>query len=196
MAHTRIFFPSGIMACGTVVNHKQISNLFNQVFADEHVQLVGGAEEPLYQPAGVVDICRSKDRAPALIHYREDFAASALHEVAHWCIAGPERRQQIDFGYRYIPPPRSIRQQEAFYRSELRTQALESLFADAAGLVFQVSADDLEADISEFSCAVESSRQMMRDWMDNSTDDRARRFYGALENLSQDLTAQQRNRHG
>ena len=40
--------------------------------------MVGGAAEPLYLP--------DRGTRTAELHYREDFAASALHEAAHWCI--------------------------------------------------------------------------------------------------------------
>lgn len=97
---------------------------------------MGGAREPLYQPG--------QAGGPAVIRYREDFAASALHEIAHWCLAGPQRRQRLDFGYRYQPPPRSSAEQERFLEYELRPQALESLFAERAGISFRPSFDDVE----------------------------------------------------
>ena len=114
-----------------------ITACFNGTFlAAERVALVGGYREPLYIPATAT--------APAQLRFTHDYAASALHEVSHWCIAGPKRRQQMDFGYRYVPAPRSEPQQRAFLRSEVGAQALESLFADLAGVDFSLSFDDLE----------------------------------------------------
>ena len=59
--------------------------VFNQCFAQTYaVEMRGGADEPLYLPANL-------DK-PAELIFREDFPASALHEAAHWCIAGEQRR--------------------------------------------------------------------------------------------------------
>ena len=102
----------------------------------------GGAEEPLYIPP-------SSDRTGKLI-YRSDYVSSALHETAHWCIAGPERRARVDFGYEYSPPPRNPEEQDQFFRFELRVQALEWIFSDCAQVLFHPSADNLEADTEKF----------------------------------------------
>ena len=94
-----------------------IAACFNATFLHtEQTRMRGGAREPLYVPA--------RDGQPAELRYREDFAASALHEAAHWCIAGRERRLLADFGYAYQPPPRTAAQQCGFYTLELKTQAL------------------------------------------------------------------------
>ena len=150
-----------------------IAGVFNRCFErDERTVLVGGADEPLYLPASTT--------APAQLFYREDFAASALHEAAHWCIAGPGRRRLVDFGYAYTPPPRSAQQQQAFFAAELRTQTLESIFASAAGLEFRPSADNLEAALEAFSARVVAQRPSMQRWMQASVDTRATRFAAAL----------------
>lgn len=98
-------------------------------------RLEGGATEPLYLPAsgnGVHRLC-----------YRADYFASALHETAHWCIAGPARRLQVDFGYWYRPDGRDAAGQRAFEAVEARPQALEWIFSVAAGYRFRPSADNL-----------------------------------------------------
>ena len=87
---------------------RRLEFVFNQCFAaTEHTQLRGGAEEPLYQPA-------SGAGGMHLLFYREDYFASALHEIAHWCIAGSARRRMVDFGYWYAPDGRDAQQQAAF----------------------------------------------------------------------------------
>lgn len=117
---------------------KRISQVFNGLFAvSAQTVMVGGGAEPLYVPA-------SGDQ-PARLVYTRNYAASALHEAAHWCIAGAVRRRQVDYGYHYDPPPRSTTQRQRFFGSELRCQALELLFTAAAGQPFQVSIDDLDA---------------------------------------------------
>lgn len=120
-------------------------DLFNQQFQALHKTcLVGGGEEPLYQPAG-------PNFSLHQIIFTRDYFASALHEVAHWCLAGPMRRQQVDYGYWYAPDGRTLEQQRIFERVEVKPQALEWISAMACGYVFRVSADNLtlEAKVSD-----------------------------------------------
>ncbi|MDF1822884.1 MAG: elongation factor P hydroxylase [Alcanivoracaceae bacterium] len=113
-----------------------LEQLFAQCFgAGYQTCLSGGHDEPFYQPA--------RDGQPARLCYRADFFRSALHEVAHWCIAGPARRQQTDFGYWYEPDGRSVERQQAFLMAEVRPQAFELVFCAAAGHRFSVSLDNL-----------------------------------------------------
>lgn len=154
-----------------------IQKIFSDCFAQKFdTQLVGGAVEPLYEPA--------TNTKPSTITYREDFAASALHEVAHWCIAGKARRLCLDFGYTYQPPPRSEIQQLRFYAQELNTQTLEMMFAEAAGIKFQPSADDLGADIDDFSTAIRANQAKLNEWLATPAGERAHRFIQALSHAS------------
>ena len=115
----------------------QLEHVFRESFYGGYrTVLLGGSVEPLYMPAG--DPCE-----PHHIYYREDFFASALHEVAHWCIAGAERRQREDYGYWYAPDGRGRRRQKAFEQVEVKPQAIEWYFALACGSPFRVSADNL-----------------------------------------------------
>jgi elongation factor P hydroxylase len=105
--------------------------------------MLGGAPEPTYlPPAG---------RNRGIIRYTRDYPQSVLHEIAHWCIAGAARRRLPDYGYWYVPPPRSCAQQAAFFAVEERVQALELILADACGLRFHVSADHIGADVETFA---------------------------------------------
>ena len=150
-----------------------VAACFDNCFLGTHnTRMIGGAQEPLYLPADAGN--------PACLYYREDFAASALHEAAHWCIAGVQRREQTDFGYLYEPPPRSSDAQQRFFCAEVRTQTLESLFAAAAGLPFRPSADNLDADVDQFVAALGASLVEVQSWVAGSADDRARRFISAL----------------
>ncbi len=139
------------------LSEKQIAGCFNRGLGTLHqVRLIGGAAEPFYQPAAA--------GRPAIIRYTRDYAASALHELAHWCIAGADRRRRPDYGYWYRPPPRSISEQAAFFRVEVPVQALEARFCAAAGLPFRVSMDDLAgADTAHQELCVRVSRQLRRD---------------------------------
>jgi hypothetical protein len=154
----------------------RLEAVFDACFTESlHTRLRGGADEPLYRPAS----------APGeyhILHYREDFFASALHEVAHWCIAGPQRRLQTDFGYWYAPDGRNPAQQRAFERAECAPQALEWFFTKACGSRFRVSLDNLEgafaaADTGRFRQMI---LQRANDWRRRGLPERAALFYRAL----------------
>ena len=113
----------------------EIIAVFNKRLGGRYgVRLEGGGAEPFYQAPKAAEC--------GLIVFRADYGASALHEVAHWCLAGPQRRQLDDYGYWYLPV-RNAAQQAAFEAVEARPQALEALFAEAAGVDFRVSSDDV-----------------------------------------------------
>lgn len=118
---------------------ERVEQVFMRCFGSSLcTRLQGGAAEPLYQPATL-------EGEYHVLYYRADYFASALHEVAHWCIAGEIRRQQTDFGYWYAPDGRSPAQQRAFERVECRPQALEWFFSRACGHRFRLSMDNLQA---------------------------------------------------
>jgi len=115
----------------------RVEAVFSRCFlASANTRLAGGFDEPLYQPA----VGKEQNHE---LRYREDFFASALHEASHWCIAGPVRRQQTDFGYWYAPDGRSASQQRAFENVEYKPQALEWFFSRACGHSFRISVDNL-----------------------------------------------------
>ena len=150
--------------------------VFNRVFqAADATILCGGAAEPYYEPG-----------APSVIYFREDFDRSALHEVAHWCVAGPARRSLRDYGYWYAPDGRNAEQQSAFYNVEVKPQAIEALFCEALDLTFAVSVDNLTVDancqeIVDFNAAVHTQIRCFRQ---QGLPDRARRFSDALTLLA------------
>ncbi len=153
------------------------SGALERIFADcfeaaHRTELRGGADEPLYLPA--------RDAAPAVIFYRHDYDASALHEVAHWCIAGPRRRQLVDYGYWYAPDGRSPAQQRAFERVEAKPQALEWIFADAWGTPFELSADNLAGDATPSDAFARAVMQQKQRYLRDGLPPRAARFLGAL----------------
>lgn len=115
--------------------------LFNQLFQSSlNTILVRGDDEPVYLPA-------DQENPHHRIIFAHGFYASALHEVAHWCVAGPERRKLEDFGYWYKPDGRSAEEQAEFEKVEVRPQAFEWLMSQAAGHRFHFSADNLSSDI-------------------------------------------------
>jgi len=116
----------------------RIEGVFNRCFRERYrTRLQGGADEPCYQPAGAA----GEDH---VLYYRANYFASALHECAHWCIAGRRRRQLRDFGYWYRPDGRDPSQQAAFESVECAPQALEWFFARACGYRFRISVDNLD----------------------------------------------------
>ncbi len=131
------------------MNHAEIAARFNAVFDPgpgpagrrdpAPTRLVGGAAEPWFEPAA--------PGRPALIRYRGDFAQSALHEIAHWCLAGPAGRRRPDYGLIYEPPPRGDAAQARFYAAEVPVQALEMLLARVAGASFHFSPDNPGAEL-------------------------------------------------
>ena len=152
----------------------RLERVFADCFAARwRTRLVGGADEPFYQPA--VD-----EGGVHLLHYRLDYFASALHEAAHWCIAGAARRQLPDFGYWYAPDGRSAEQQREFEAVEYRPQALEWFFSRACGYRFRVSTDNLAApqgDALTFRIRV---LEQATSWRDSGLPQRASLFFDAL----------------
>ena len=147
--------------CGAMdFDARELERLFGACFESEYqTVLIGGGTEPLYIPS------KNPLQASHQVIYREDYFASALHEVAHWCLAGPDRRKQEDYGYWYSPDGRNAEEQEAFERAESKPQAIESMFSEACGFPFQLSADNLDAGFGpsdRFAKAVAQARETYR----------------------------------
>ncbi len=116
---------------------KTLITLFNHTFkTSNQTVLICCEKEPIYRPA---DAKHSYHR----IIFAHGFFASALHEIAHWCVAGKARRLLEDFGYWYIPDGRTMEQQSAFEKVEVKPQALEWIFSQSANVTFHFSADNL-----------------------------------------------------
>jgi elongation factor P hydroxylase len=156
---------------------RRLERLFANCFADAwRTRLIGGAGEPYYQPA-------TPAQKYHLLYYRSDYFASALHEIAHWCIAGEERRQLPDFGYWYAPDGRSPAQQRAFEAVESKPQALEWLFSRACGYRFCISVDNLGAPDTLASDTTAFKRQVLADalaWQRDGLPPRAQIFFAVL----------------
>ncbi len=120
--------------------YQDLITIFNSTFfRDYNTRLERGDDEPIYLPA---DEMTPYHR----IIFARGFYASALHEIAHWCVAGPQRRCLEDFGYWYEPDGRSQAVQEAFEKVEIRPQAYEWILSASAGFVFHVSCDNLNGE--------------------------------------------------
>jgi hypothetical protein len=117
--------------------YQDLISIFKQTFyAKYKTVLVKGDAEPVYLPA-------SEQCPHNQIIFAHGYYASALHEIAHWCLAGEKRRLLEDFGYWYIPDGRNSEQQKAFEQVEVKPQAIEWAFCMAAKKTFYVSADNL-----------------------------------------------------
>ncbi|HEY9034622.1 MAG TPA: elongation factor P hydroxylase [Pseudomonadales bacterium] len=148
--------------------------LFNGLFCDsDNTVLQAGADEPFYQAA----------RQPGerhIIFCRQDYFASALHEMAHWCIAGAERRLRDDYGYWYEPDGRSVARQAQFARVEARPQALEWIFARACGFPFCISLDNLQGDAGDSGPFRQAVLEQAKQWQCRGLGSRALRLQQAL----------------
>lgn len=109
-----------------------------------------GDAEPEYLPAN--ERCAFHQ-----VIFAHGYFSSALHEIAHWCIAGSARRLLPDYGYWYAPDGRDAQQQRAFEQVEVLPQAIEWAFCMACRYPFSISIDNLHGDAGEadeFTAAV------------------------------------------
>jgi hypothetical protein len=154
-----------------------LERVFADCFEEEYrTRLEGGALEPLYQPAATPG-------AYHILYYREDYFASALHEIAHWCIAGDQRRELTDFGYWYAPDGRTAQQQRAFEKVEYKPQAMEWHFARACGIRFRISADNLDNSDDKVADTLEFKERVLAQalhWQEKGLPHRAACFVSAL----------------
>ena len=111
--------------------------LFDNTFYQRYnTRLIKGDLEPIYIPAN--------NNVPYhQIIFAHGYYASALHEIAHWLVAGTKRREIEDFGYWYCPDGRDEEKQAEFEIVEVKPQAIEWLLSCAAKFKFNVSADNL-----------------------------------------------------
>lgn len=136
---------------------EDIISIFDTCFADEfNTRLIKGGDEPIYIPANYKS--EGYEVLPYhAIYFARGFYSSALHEIAHWLVAGAERRQLEDFGYWYEPDGRSAERQRDFEKVEVKPQAIEWVLATAAGFRYFASADNLNGnpgDATPFKQAV------------------------------------------
>ena len=164
------------MSSVEAIDAHQLTCLFNSVFAvSDKTALIGNAVEPYYQPG-----------SPHRIYFRSDYLRSALHEVAHWCVAGARRRRLPDYGYWYSPDGRDADQQQAFFAVEARPQAIERCFCAAIGIPFSPSVDNVCAQVEPQRLRRFEAR--IQEWYDRferaGLPPRAARFVTALRSMS------------
>lgn len=160
----------------TIIHHSQdLIYIFNDLFEQsEQTILLGNGDEPIYLPAD--------DECPLnRIIFTRDYFASALHEIAHWCIASAERRKQVDYGYWYFPEGRNAVQQALFEQAEVKPQAIECIFSKAAGSLFIVSQDNLMAGAEYCPRSFENKIiEQVQHYQEHGLPDRAQLFKNKL----------------
>ncbi|MDH5432413.1 MAG: elongation factor P hydroxylase [Gammaproteobacteria bacterium] len=140
----------------------KVVECFNGCFAEpENTLLKTGAKEPFYLAA--------KDGNQAIIYSREDFLSSALHEIAHWCIAGIERRNLDDFGYWYKPEGRSQQEQSNFESVEIKPQAIEWALSLACKHNFNLSADNLVKGMQASEAFRQNVEHQLKEYLNNNS---------------------------
>ena len=153
---------------------EEIILIFNDSFSSRYnIRLEGGANEPIYFPS-------SSDCKTNRLIFRKNYISSALHEVAHWCLAGDERRKMIDYGYWYNSDGRSSIAQKKFEEVEVKPQALEWIFSVASNNIFHVSFDNLDSDRESSWYFSKSISDQAHTWCIKSLPNRALLFVNAL----------------
>lgn len=117
-----------------------LTQIFDGLFSEAYnTRLIKGEHEPIYLP-------ENADTPYNQVVFAHGFYASALHEIAHWLVAGERRRELEDYGYWYCPDGRSAEQQYEFEKVEIKPQAIEWALSAAAGFDFNVSVDNLNGE--------------------------------------------------
>ena len=114
----------------------ELLKLLNQNYLNQFdTKIIGGFDEPFYKV--------HTEQQPAQIQFSHDYIRSALHELAHWCVAGFERRKLDDYGYWYAADGRNQQQQNEFFKVEIKPQTIEWAFSIVLGIHFEASVDNL-----------------------------------------------------
>jgi elongation factor P hydroxylase len=155
-------------------HYNELITLFASCFENKwETRLVKGENEPLYVPAN--------DAQPYhAIFFANGYFSSALHEIAHWLIAGQARRQQIDYGYWYMPDGRTTEQQSLFQQVEVKPQSIEWILSQAAGYRFHVSLDNLNGTNEEVVTFKHAIYQQVMTFCEQGLPPRVRKFRLAL----------------
>jgi hypothetical protein len=183
-----LLFPAN---CCTIKQANDLVKLFHYCFAHtQNTILVGDAEEPIYKPSN--DDCQYNQ-----VIFTRDYFSSALHEIAHWCLAGTQRRNQIDYGYWYLPDGRNPHQQGQFEAVEVKPQAVEYAFSLASNTIFRVSIDNLQGGQTSSEKFERAVIQQLVMFVQSGFNARTQRFLDALHFFyaTASLTTQQIPEH-
>ncbi|AEE21927.1 elongation factor P hydroxylase [Paraglaciecola chathamensis] len=154
--------------------YQDVVALFDAAFKEsENTRLIKGEGEPEYIPAN--DQCDFHQ-----VIFAHGYYASALHEIAHWCIAGKARRLLNDYGYWYCPDGRNEAEQKAFEKVEVKPQAIEWAFSVAANKRFRVSTDNLNGEQGDTQAFTLEVHQQVLRYLRDGFPPRAALFIDAL----------------
>lgn len=159
----------------SIPDYQPLIEIFNRLFIPVYnTELVAGDDEPIYLPA-------DGEHPHHRIVFAHGFYASALHEISHWCVAGPERRLLEDFGYWYKPDGRTVEEQAEFERVEVKPQAYEWIFNRAVGRKFHFSADNLSAGLGASDDFQRNVLQRVHQLLNDGLPPRVRLLVDALQ---------------
>ncbi len=151
-----------------------ITHIFDGCFAEEYnTRLIKGGDEPIYLPA-------TEEQPYNAIVFARGFYSSALHEIAHWLIAGTERRKLEDYGYWYEPDGRSAERQREFEKVEVKPQATEWILAQAAGFRFYASSDNLNGNPGDTAPFKQAVYEQVKRYIENGLPKRTEKLRRAL----------------
>ena len=167
---------------GIIGHHYQdLITIFNATFASSYnTRLVKGADEPIYMPANT-DFEQYSRCDHNRIIFAHGFYASAMHEIAHWLVAGPARHELVDFGYWYIADGRNASEQAAFEKVEIVPQAIEWMLAVAAGFDYKVSADNLSGIVIDRLAFQHKIYDQVRYYLEHGVASRTQQLIAALQ---------------
>lgn len=159
-------------------NVQDLIAIFDRTFAAFNTRLIKGGGEPVYLPAD--DTCNYHR-----IEFAHGFYSSALHEIAHWCIAGKKRRLLVDYGYWYCPDGRDAKQQAEFEQVEVKPQAVEWCLSVACGLNFKVSTDNLNGALVDRFAFQDKVLEQVQQYLEDGLPQRAVQLVAALRDFYQ-----------
>lgn len=137
--------------------------------------IIGGFDEPFYQAA--------TPNKPAEIQFSHDYIRSALHELAHWCVAGIDRRQLDDYGYWYAQDGRNQVQQNEFFKVEVKPQAIEWAFCLALDVPFEASVDNLASQVTGIESFQIDLKNQLNHYIQNGFPQRTQEVLKLLSNI-------------
>lgn len=148
--------------------------IFNHCFQRSYnTQLAYGQDEPVYFPATLSQPFHT-------IFFAHGFFSSALHECAHWLLAGSARRTLVDYGYWYAPDGRTAEQQALFQQVEVKPQALEWCLSKACRYPFRLSFDNLNGSTPDYEQFAAAVQQQVIHYESVGLPPRAHQFHAAL----------------
>ncbi|MGX2967336.1 elongation factor P hydroxylase [Ursidibacter sp. B-7004-1] len=161
--------------------YEDLIAIFDSCFSQSYnTRLERGGDYPIYLPEFIDEDNTPSERPYNVILFAHGFYSSALHEIAHWLVAGKERRKLEDFGYWYEPDGRSAERQREFEQVEVKPQAIEWILATAANFRYFASADNLTGNAGDNSAFKQAVYQQVQTYAEKGLPLRAEQLRQAL----------------